>query len=455
MRPYEALRPYQRQALDFLHDVPRANLFAEMGLGKTGIVETLVSELGLDGCTLVLAPLRVARKVWSDEVGEWDHLSHMKVVPIVGTPNQRLAALKTRAHIHTMNYENLEWLVNTLPAGRWPFKMVIADESTRLKGFRFRQGAVRAKALSTVAHWSQRWINLTGTPTANGLLDLWGQQWFIDGGKTLGRSFSTFASRWFYLEPYGNTKFKRLLPLPPAQAQIEARLRPTTLALRAKDWFKLEDPILTKVRIELPPEARKEYRRMARELYAILMGSVINAANAAVKSTKLLQLASGAIYREDGTWVPVHDEKIEALRSIVNEAAGAPILVAYNYRHELERILHCFPQARQLKSEQDEDDWNNGKIEILVAHPKSAGHGLNLQHGGNILVYFGHTWQLENYMQILERIGPVRQMQSGYSRPVFVYSIIASDTADEAVIARNEGKASMMDALMVSLTATI
>ena len=452
------IRPYQDIALDFLKSTPRANLFAGMGLGKTLIVETLIEDLGADENTLVLAPLRVARKTWGDEAAKWAHLAHLKVATITGTPQERRNALAQRAHIHTCNYENVEWLLRELPPAKWPFRTVVADESTRLKSFRLKQGGKRAAMLATIAHRqgaTGRWINLTGTPMANGLLDLWGQQWFIDGGKALGRSYSAFEARWFYKEAHGG-EHARLVPHAHAQGEIEEAMRPTTLSLRAKDWFAIDEPIRVTVPVELPPNARREYRRMAREALAYLeSGGVVTAVNAGAKSTKLLQLASGALYREDGSWGFVHDEKIEALKSIVNEAGGAPILVAYQYRHELERILAKFPQARQLKTQRDEDAWNEGNIPILVCHPASAGHGLNLQHGGNILVYFGHTWSLELYQQILERIGPVRQLQSGYKRPVFVYSIVAENTQDEAVIARNAGKASMMDALMDSLRRTV
>ena len=449
-----APRPYQTPAIEFLKTHPRANLLAGMGTGKTVIVESLIQELQSQENTLVLAPLRVARGVWPAEVREWEHLQHLTVAPICGPQFARLAALKQRAHIHTLNYENIEWLLRHVPANRWPFKTVVADESTRLKSFRLVQGGKRAAALATIARRATRWINLTGTPTANGLLDLWGPQWFVDHGASLGSSFSAFVARWFYKDPYGGDH-ARLLPFNHSQAQIEAALRPTTLSIRASDYFDLKAPIETRVSVVLPAAARREYKRMARELYAILLGGTVNAVNAAAKSTKLLQLASGAVYLEDGSWVHVHDEKIEALHSIVGEAGGAPVLVAYNYRHELERILKAFPQARHLKTRRDEDDWNAGKIQMLVAHPDSAGHGLNLQHGGNILVYFGHTWKLEAYQQILERIGPVRQMQAGYKRPVFVYSIVADNTQDEAVLARNAGKASAMEALMESLRATI
>ena len=453
MRPYTP-RPYFEPAMAFLRATPRANLHAGMGLGKTSIVESLVAELDSPDPTLVLAPYRVARKTWSDEAAEWEHLSGLKVVAATGTPEQRIAALKTRAHIHCINYDNIEWLLEQIPAARWPFKTVIPDESTRLKGYRTRQGGKRAGALATIALRATRWINLTGTPTAKGLTDLWGPQWFIDQGRSLGVSYSAFEARWFYKEAHAG-EYAQLQPFQHSFQQITEAIRPTTLAIDAKDWFKLDDPIRTTVRVELPPTARAEYRRMARELYSMIQGQKISAVNAGVKSGKLLQLASGAVYKPDGSWLDVHDEKIEALRSIVEESGGAPVLVSYHYKHALARILKAFPRARQLRTKDDEDDWNAGKIQMLVAHPESAGHGLNLQHGGNILVYFDHTWRVESYLQILERIGPVRQMQSGYKRPVFVYSIVADKTADEAVIANQTGNVSMMDALISSLKVTV
>lgn len=450
----KTFRPYQTLALDFLERTPRANLFAGMGMGKTSVCETLVAELQSQENTLVLAPLRVARKTWGDEVGEWDHLKGLTVAAITGEPHERIAALKTRAHIHTVNYEQAGWLLEQIPASRWPFSTVIADESTRLKGFRLRQGGKRAAALATIAHRTKRWINLTGTPAPNGLLDLWGQQWFIDGGRALGRSYSAFEQRWFYKDPHGG-EHGRLLPFSHAQKEIEELMRPTTLALRAKDWFNVAEPVEIPVRVQLPANARREYRRMARELLAYLTsGAVVTAVNAAAKSTKLLQLASGAIYTEGSKWADVHDEKIEALRSIQSEAAGAPLLVSYSYVHELQRILKAFPEARRLDTRRDEDDWNAGRVPMLVTHPGSAGHGLNLQHGGNILVRFGHTWNQEHHAQILERIGPMRQLQSGYDRPVLVYSIIADDTADEIAIARVDNKSSLIDSLMDSLRRT-
>ena len=450
----DAIRPYQMLAIDRMERTPRLNLFAEMGLGKTRAVLTFIARQRFTKPVLVLAPLRVARKGWADEAAKWPELQHLRVATITGTPDDRRAALRTPAHVHTLNYENIEWVLD-LMGDRMPWAMVVADESTRLKGYRTRQGSKRASALGRIAHRVERWVNLTGTPASNGLIDLWGQQWFIDAGRALGSSFAAFEARWFYRPPHADRN-ARLEPFGHAQAEIEALMRPTTLAIQARDWFPVDEPMRSTVEVELPPKARQEYRRMARDLYAqINDGTVVSALTAAAKVTKLLQIASGAIYRDDKSFAWVHDEKIDALRSIVEEASGAPILVAFNYVHEMTRIKALFPQARVLKTRKDEDDWNAGRIPLLIAHPDSAGHGLNLQHGGNRLVYFGHTWKQESYAQILERIGPVRQKQSGYDRPVFVYSIVARNTQDEAVILRNAGKANLMDALMANLRANI
>lgn len=449
------LREPQELGLSFMHSRKRCNLYMPMGFGKTATALTYIAEADLDAPWLVLGPLRVARKTWSDEVQEWDHLRHLKVATITGAAGERAEALRQRAHLHTLNYENAPWLLEQLPADRWPFKGVIADESLRLKSFRSSQGGVRAAALAQIAHRCERWVNLCGHPISAGLMDLWGPQWFVDEGAALGDSYSQFLNRWFYKEAgKGDRRFARMLPFRHSQAEIEALMKPTTLAMRVEDYFQLDEPIVFDVRAEMPPEAKREYRRMARELYAKLRdGTIVNAFAAAGKSIKLLQLASGAVYTDDGkSWGVMHDEKIEALQSIVNETGGEPLLVSYEFRHELARILKAFPQARELRTKKDENDWNKGLIPMLVTHPQSAGHGLSLQHGGHILVYFGHTWQQEASAQILERIGPMRQMQSGYKRPVIVYRIITSDTADEAVIAVNEHRANVMDALMGHLS---
>jgi len=406
--------------------------------------------------TLVLAPLRVAQSTWPDEAAEWSHLAGLPLVPVVGDASERRAALRRDAAVYTINYDNILWLAEELD-GRWPFSTVVADEATRLKSFRITQGGKRAGKLGQISHTKvKRWINLTGTPAPNGLNDLWGQTWFLDGGYRLGRSYSDFENRWFGYQRAkdavtAHKTFVKRIVFPHSQTEIQDRLRDICLTLDPKDWFDLNDPIVRTVEVELPPKARKHYRDMEREMFTHLEGHDIEAFAAAAKTIKCLQMANGAAYvgESNTEWVVTHDEKIEALRSVVEEAAGAPVLVAYHFRSDLARLQAAFPEARQLDaSPQTIEDWNAGQIPILLAHPASAGHGLNLQDGGNILVYFGHWWNLEERQQILERIGPMRQKQAGHERPVFVYNIVARDTVDEVVIDRMQSKREVQDLLL-------
>lgn len=404
-----------------------------------------------DAPTLVIAPLRVAQSTWPDEVKKWD-FANIDIQPIVGAKENRLRALQNnQANVFTTNYENLPWLVETL-GDKWPFKQVIADESTKLKSFRLRGGGVRAASLRSVAFKKVNfWQNLTGTPAPNGLIDLWGQNWFIDGGQRLGRTMSAFTDRWFNKVPIGD--FYKIIPAAFAQEQIQAALQDICITLEAKDWFDISDPVVTPIYIDLPDKLQRQYKQLEREMFLEFNGSDIEALNAASKTIKCLQFANGAIYTDsNNNFTEVHDLKIQALESIVNEANGMPVLVAYHFEHDKVRLLKAFRQARLLDNDpQTIRDWNAGKIPILLAHPDSAGHGLNLQYGGNILVYFAHWWNLESSDQILERIGPTRQAQSGYDRPVFVYEIITRGTVDEDVIERKKTKRSMQDILLESM----
>lgn len=453
-------RPYQLDIINFMLERPRGNVWAGMGLGKTASSLLAIDAEFLSGehtkPALVIAPLRVAQSTWPDEAAKWSQLSGLTVRPIVGTVTERLAALRDKnANVFTINYENILWLLETLN-GSWPFGRVVADESTKLKSFRTRQGGKRARALASVAHTSvSGWTNLTGTPSPNGLKDLWGQQWFVDAGKALGRNFSTFAKNYFRPDHSGFG----LIPLPFAQEMIQQAIGGTCLSLDPRDYFSLEEPIVTAVYVDLPTKARALYTEMEKRFFFEIEGHEVEAFNAAAKSQKLLQLASGAVYvnpmvEDDGhprskEFVEIHDGKIQALESIVAEAAGAPVLVAYHFKSDLSRLRRALPQARVLDSSpQTIRDWNAGKIPILLAHPASAGHGLNLQDGGNIVVFFSHDWNLENYLQIIERIGPVRQMQAGHNRPVWIYHIIARRTIDELVMASREGKKSVQDLLL-------
>lgn len=435
----------QGPMLEFLEQHERCALFADMGLGKTVTTLTVLDALQLieSGPSLVLGPLRVARDVWPYEVRKWKHLACLDVSPIIGSEDERIAALKVDAPVHSMNYDNLPWLVEHL-GDRWPFATVVGDESTRLKSFRLRQGGKRSGALARVA-WTRvkRWINLTGTPCPNGLADLWGQTWFLDRGARLGLTYDAFRRRWFQKSFDGYS----VEPLPYAQEQIQGQLRDICLTVTPAERA---EPIALTIFVELPAKARAKYKQMEREMFAEIAGHDIEAFNAAGRTNKCLQLANGAAYIATGSeqWTPVHDAKLEALDSLINELGGKPLIVVYNFKSDVARILKAFPKARLLKTKTDEDDWNKRRIPILVLHPKSAGHGLNLQDGGHHIVFFGHDWNLEDYMQAIERIGPTRQKTAGYDRPVFVYHIVARDTVDEIVMARRASKRGVQDLLL-------
>lgn len=461
-----APHPYQAQIIDHQCDVARGATWAGMGMGKT--VSTLISLTHLDlvepGPTLVLAPKRVAQSTWPDEVAKWEETRSMVVSVVLGEPADRRRALRKKADIYTTNYENLPWLIEHL-GDAWPFTKVVADESTRLKSFRVGaakvkkngepkrapHAPVRSTALARVAHKKvRRFTELTGTPSPNGLEDLWGQAWFLDAGERLGRTHGSFVQRWFRPNHngFGNA------PMLFAQEQIEGKLRDICLSLDARDWFDLDEPIVRTIRVDLPRRARAIYEDMERHMFATIGETDIEAFGAAARTIKCLQLANGAAYLDEKaeTFAEVHDVKIQALESIVAESGGVPLLVAYHFKSDLARLMKAFPKGRQLDAHpQTIRDWNAGKIPMLFAHPASAGHGLNLQDGGNILVYFAHWWNLEERMQILERIGPTRQKQAGHNRPVWVYNIVATDTVDELVIARTESKRDVQDLLMEAM----
>lgn len=450
------LRPYQKLIIDHILDKERCNAFVPMGLGKTISTLKSLETLALvdTSPTLVLAPLRVAQSTWPDEVKKWK--LDLPCTPIVGSAAARAQALREDSAIFTINYENIPWLVdwykyNPRP---WPFKTIVADEVTKLKGFRTRQGTKRAKALAEVAHKKvDRWIGLTGTPAPNGLKDLWGPMWFVDGGQRLGKSFSAFSDRWFRAsrDGYG------LEVLPHAQGEIEALLGDVCLSLDAKDYFDLKEPIVNRITVEMPHKARQQYRDMEKKMFLELEGHLgpteIEALNAASKTQKCLQLANGAIYTDESrNWTETHDAKIQALDDIIEEAGGAPVLVAYHFKHDLARLKSAFPRGRVLDSDPETiRAWNAGKIPVLFAHPASAGHGLNLQDGGNIMVFFSVNWNLEEHQQIIERIGPTRQMQAGHDRPVFIHYILTNDTVDFDVMERLVTKASVQDVLMKAM----
>lgn len=444
-------RPYQKRIIEFIVDHPKGMLWSGMGTGKTVSTLTALDPLLFMGMgpALVVAPLRVAQSTWPDEVAKWKHLAHLKVSVVCGSVNARRRALEEPADIYCTNFEQLPWLVEHF-GKKWPFKIVVVDEATRLKGFRLRQGSQRAKALARVYSLIDRFIELTGTPAANGLIDLWGQAWFIDKGERLGKSMTEYETRFFRPVRTGNEAYMvKYVPVPGAEEQIKALLADVSLTVRAEDYFDIDEPIINNIYVDLPKDLMQKYKELERDLFASLGETTIEAANAQAALNKCLQFASGAVYVSRNEFEPVHNAKLDALQSVIEEANGASVLVVYQYRHEIARICERFPQARLFsKDPQMVRDWNAGKIPVLLIHPASGGHGLNLQDGGNILCFFSSGFNYEHYAQVIERIGPTRQAQSGHPRAVFVHRIIARGTADEAVYKALERKQNVLEFLM-------
>jgi SNF2 family DNA or RNA helicase len=467
-----SLRPYQKLMINWVIEHQKCALFSFMGSGKTAAVLHAIDRMKfaemLDKPVLVVAPLRVARDVWPEEVKLWPELKDLRVMPMTGTPTQRQDAFRVPSDIYSINFENLPWLISTW-GPHWPYGMVVIDESTKLKSLRANirenaqgtkwvqgDGGKRAKALLKAVYEfkTERFVELSGTPAPNGLQDLWGQLFFLDYGKRLGRVFDAFQTRWFR---YSFDGFG-IEPLPHAQEQIQTAIKDICLSLKSEDWFDLAEPIVRPIYVTLPPEARQQYREMEKQMFTEIQTKPIEAFNAGARTQKLLQMAAGACYLGSALdpgprqWVESHPAKLDALDEIVEEAAGEPLLVAYHFKSDLERLKKRFPKGRHLdQKSQTIKDWNDGKIPLLFTHPASAGHGLNLQHGGSRLVYFNSSWNFEEHSQILERIGPVRQAQSGYKRNVFVYQIIAKNTVDEDVQDALSTKRSVQDVLMDGL----
>jgi hypothetical protein len=443
----------QHLALPFMIDNPRCALWAGCGLGKTSSTMIALDTLQLlgesYGPTLAIGPMRVAKDTWPDEQRKWTNFEHMNVRWIGGTPGERWEIIRKRpfADIYSISYELLPWLIETMDANFY-WRNVVADESDRLKGFRLKGGADRAHAIARVAHTLvRRWINLTGTPAPEGLQDLWGQTWFLDRGLRLGLTHGAFMERWFRTNVYS----RRTEPMPHSDKEIHAALADICLTLDPKDYFNLLDPHVTPIYIRLPPKARTIYKALEKELFAELESGVeVEVFNEAAKSSKLMQLANGAVYTEHPKWEAVHDEKIQALESIISECGGAQVLVAYQFISDKARILKAFPKAAVLNEPKGLARFKAGEAAMGIAHPGSMGHGIDgLQKCTNILVRFGHGWKLGERIQMLERIGPMRQLQAGFERVVMVYDILAEDTVDTlAIMPRHERKIGVQQALM-------
>lgn len=451
-RRYEDLLGYQHRMIDFGVDrVDTGAMFwVDMGLGKTvstlTVVQRLLSRFDARR-TLVVGPLRVARKVWKDEVNVWDHLD-IDVVTACGTAKQRVEALRREADVHCINVENLPWLTDQYRAkGQrfrkpWPWDTVVLDESTRFKTI-----GQRWKALRRVLPHVERVYELTGEPSPNGLEDLWAQAFLVDRGARLGATKEAFLQRWF--DPPGYGEFR---PKPKwfALEQITQRLSDITLTLRAEDYLDLPAVHRNVVSVELGAKQSDMYRSLKRKYVLDLAeGTTISAVNAGVLSEKLLQMADGALYDEDRNVHVVHDAKVQALLEIVESLAGRPLMVFYSHRFDRDRIMSALAKkvegARVLDSEQDEDDWNAGRIPVLVMHPASAGHGLNLQHGGETILWYGLTANLELYNQANARlIGGHRRK----GKSAVIHHLVTEGTFDERVMNLIETKKAGQDAVL-------
>lgn len=440
------LHDNQLEGVQRIHENQRCALWMPMGGGKTVTTLTALDALATTEQVypaLIMAPLRVTKTVWPEEPAKWEHLAHLRVAVMAGEMVKRFAALDSDSDIYCVNYENLKWLKNALN-GEWPFVTLVADEVTRLSGFRLKQGSARAGFLRDVAHTKiHRFVGLTGTPAPNGLSKLWGQTWFIDEGKRLGKSYTAFEQRWFSKGWDGYS----LSPLPNAQGEIQQALSDVCFTI---EGLQVDEPVVTPVWADLSHYPRETYKRFEREMFAEIEGKGVEVFNAAALTSVLHQVTNGATYTDDQkNWELVHDEKLAALDSVIEEASGAPVLVAYHFKHDLARLRKAYPQGRLLDTDPKTiRDWNEGRIPLLFAHPASCGHGINLAPGGNILAFFSLDWNLENHMQIIERIGPMRQKQAGLDRPVHLYYIMVRNTLDEDIYERLKSKREIQEILL-------
>lgn len=444
------LKPYQEEAIEHIVTHPRSAVWCPMGGGKTAADLNAFDRLRLTGDVerqLVVAPLRVARSTWPKECKIWTPQLSCQFIGGEGSAARDLTT--STADLVTINFEQVPTLIQQYleKKKRWPFQKITVDESSKLRGYRHNKGTRRAGMLMKAAFASTHFTELTGTPSPNGMKNLWGQLYYLDRGVRLGRTMEAFTQRWFRPPSYGEYGPQIL---PHAQEQIQQAVSDICISIDLAKYFDVRDPFYNDIEVELPPAARAAYKEMEKKFFAELKdGKSIEALSAAAKSNKLLQLATGAVYTDkEGTYSVVHDAKLDALEEIYEEAEGNPLLVVYQYRHGLERLLKRFPMARTLKTDKDEDDFNAGRIPMLVVHPASAGHGLSLHHACHHMVLYGLTWDLELYQQVLERIGPIRQAQGGYNRPVFVHRIIATRTLDEVVLERLKTKRGVQDLLL-------
>lgn len=440
---------YQEIAINKMLNTPRCGLFLDMGLGKTSVTLSVInylmySEFEIEK-VLVIAPLRVAETTWAIEACKWDHTSHLRVSKVLGTPKQRRKALAKEADIYVINRENVKWLCDELSCiGGWDFDMVVIDELSSFKSPK----AQRFKALRKFIPLAKRVVGLTGTPAPNGLIDLWSQMYLIDNGERLGKSIMAYRNKYFNSRQITSDGICVYDEKNGAENEITNRISDICISMKAEDWLDMPERIDNICYVELSEKEQELYDKFERESYLeFLQGSVV-ALKAAGLTNKLLQFSNGAMYLQEGGYINTNNKKLERLEEIIDDAGGNSVLCFYSYKHDLDRIIKKFPFARKLKEANDIENWNSGKIRLLLAHPASAGHGLNLQAGGNIIVWFGLTWSLELYQQANARL-----YRQGQEKSVIIHHLITKGTADEQVLKSLQGKEDVQDGLLTSLKA--
>jgi SNF2 family DNA or RNA helicase len=423
------------------------------GLGKTVITLTAVNDLKYNrfavNKVLVIAPKKVAEATWAKEAAKWDHLKLLRVMTVLGPLNKRIKALNTNADIYVINRENVTWLVEYY-RNNWPFDMVVVDEFSSFKNHQ----AKRFKSLTWVRKHITRFVGLTGTPAPNGLMDLWAQVYLLDGGQRLGKHITKFRERYFNPDQRDRERIFTYAPKQGADEAIKNLIGDICVSMKAEDYLELTDCTTVTVPVVLDKNAKTAYEKLEREMLLQVDENIIDAGTAAVLTNKLLQLCNGAVYDENREIIEIHDCKLEAFIELVEGLNGQPALVFYNFQHDLVRIKKALSKSglvvRELKGPKDEDDWNNKKIDILLAHPASAAYGLNLQKGGNHVIWFGLNWSLELYQQANKRLH-----RQGQTEKVIVHHVVVEGGVDEDVMAALEDKGATQDRLMNSLKARI
>ncbi|QEH69733.1 SNF2-related protein [Cellulosilyticum sp. WCF-2] len=445
---------YQAYSIKWILDNPKSGLFLEMGLGKTSCTLTALNDLLFDyfdiGKVLVIAPKRVAESTWSDEIEKWNHVKDLQVSVVAGTEKQRIAALEARADIYTLGRDNVVWLVEYLQANKikWPFDALVIDELSSFKNTKSK----RFKALKKITPLLNHVIGLTGTPTPNSLIELWPQMYLLDRGERLGKTQGAYKDRYFYpVSGQGHVVYKYGLKEGAEKAIYEA-IGDICVSMKSEDHLKMPERIDNFIELKLPANVMRAYKEFEKEKILEFKDDVLTAANAAVVAGKLLQFANGYVYDDEKKSHFVHNVKIEALKEIIDTSQEQSVLVFYNFKHDYEALAKEFKalKPRTIETPQDIKDWNAGKIQLLLAHPASIGHGLNIQAGGHIIVWYGLTWSLELYQQANARL-----YRQGQKESVIIHHLVAQGTMDEQVIKILKEKDKGQNALMSAVKARI